>query len=143
CSPTAAAPARTCAAAGSSTSFSASSEAAAMTEAEWLAGENPALMLVYITMGPVRPVSDRKLRLLALAAIDPLRPYISDARFRDILDVEERDVEGTATREEVIRVRGTVDKVWRKADRRWKRLYDSGNSPPTPDELRSCFADMA
>ncbi len=68
----------------------------AMTEAEWLACENPTKMLRFLR----GKASERKLRLFAVARCRNVWESLSDERSRDAVEVAERFVDGQATQME-------------------------------------------
>ena len=81
-----------------------------MTEAEWLATDNVAAMLEYLSpASPAsdpwkhseRPASPRKLRLFACACCRLVWPQLTDPRSRRAVEVAERFADGLATSEEL------------------------------------------
>jgi hypothetical protein len=64
-----------------------------MTEQEWLHADDPAPMLKYLR----GKVSERKLRLFAVASCRRLGPLLKDPRINTALDVAERHADGAAT----------------------------------------------
>jgi hypothetical protein len=69
-----------------------------MTEQEWRSCDDPVFMLQNLAHGTV---SDRKLRLFACACCRRVWNLLSDARSRTAVDVAERFIEGTASRDEL------------------------------------------
>ena len=65
-----------------------------MTEAEWLACDNPEKMVEFCR----GKVSDRKLRLFAVACCRRLWNLLTDDRSVEALDICEKYVEGVASR---------------------------------------------
>ena len=88
-----------------------------MTEAEWLACDDPLVMIDHIG-GKVsdRKVSDRKLRLFACACARLVWHLLDDTRSRDAVEVAERFADGLATGDD-------LDTAWRLA------CCASGNVP--------------
>jgi hypothetical protein len=64
-----------------------------MTEAEWLSADDPGLMLDYLE----NRVSDRKLRLFAVACCRRLWPLLTDERSRDAVSAVEQYADGLAS----------------------------------------------
>jgi hypothetical protein len=118
----------------------ASEEGPLLTEGEWQTATVPGELIGYLT-GPPRRGSDRKLTLLALALVSPIRSFIQDRRFADVLAVAERSTEGAAAQEEVVRAATVGGRVAAAAKKRWRQLYEAGRPAPTPEELRAVFAD--
>jgi hypothetical protein len=65
-----------------------------MTEAEWLACDDPKKMLT----GLRRQCPERKLRLFAVACGRAIQPEFPDLRSRVAIDVAERYADGGATK---------------------------------------------
>jgi hypothetical protein len=65
-----------------------------MTEAEWLANMDPQWMLAFLGNGD--PLSDRKARLLACAAVRRVWHLLADDRSRRAVEVAERHADGQA-----------------------------------------------
>jgi len=79
-----------------------------MTEAEWLASDDPAAMLEWRRFGRpdgipawIEPASDRKLRLFACAGCRLVWPKLTGPRSRHAVLVAERFADGTATADEL------------------------------------------
>jgi hypothetical protein len=81
-----------------------------VTESEWLASENPARMLEWLTgtpgsgpanatglLAPPSPPSDRKLRLWACACCRQVWHLLTDVRSRKAVEAAERFADGAAT----------------------------------------------
>jgi hypothetical protein len=64
-----------------------------VTEQEWLHADDPAPMLIYARV----KVSERKMRLFAVASCRRLGPLLKDPRITTALDVAERYADGAAT----------------------------------------------
>jgi hypothetical protein len=73
-----------------------------MTEAEWLACEDPVPMLEFLR----GKASDRKLRLFACACCRRVRHLLPDRRSRKALEASERFADGLITAEKLQFVRG-------------------------------------
>jgi hypothetical protein len=76
-----------------------------MTEAQWLAGEDPEAMLGHLE-GKASP---RKLRLFACACCRRLWHLLEDARSREALEVSERFADGQAVEADV---QAAVARAW-------------------------------
>ena len=94
-----------------------------MTEAEWLACDDPLVMIDHIG-GKVsdrkvsdRKVSDRKLRLFACACARLVWHLLDDTRSRDAVEVAERFADGLATGEELVAAWNAAWNVVRSAAR--------------------------
>lgn len=71
-----------------------------MTEAEWLASDDPQAMLAHLNHGHGPEVSDRKLRLFACACARQAWHWLKDPRSRGAVEVAERYADGLATAQE-------------------------------------------
>jgi hypothetical protein len=67
------------------------------SEAEWLTCEDPSVMTGYVW----KQVSNRKMRLFALACCHRILEYMRDERSRRAVEVSERFAEGVASEEEL------------------------------------------
>ena len=93
---------------------------AAMTEAEWLACENPRTMLEFLRA----TASDRKLRLFAAAAFRRLAASLPDPRQRRGIETLGELAEGTITR-------AGCGGWRRRSDGLSRRMIGSPDPPPT------------
>jgi hypothetical protein len=88
-----------------------------MTEAEWLACEDPTKMLLFIkghrTMR--KPAKQRKQRLFAVACCRRLRPLLDDERTRRCIEVVESFADARATTEELQGAETETSEIWLKA----------------------------
>jgi hypothetical protein len=76
-----------------------------MTEAEWLASDDPAAMLRALSNAAVRlkgKARERKLRLFACACCRQVWGRLPSDRAREAVEVAERFADGAATREELL-----------------------------------------
>src|SRR5262245_1661340 len=99
-----------------------------MTEAQWLAGDDPVMMLKFAA----RKASPRKLRLFAVACCRRLfGDRIEDDRTRATLAVAERYADDRATKEDLVRARQPAgaarEHSWRAARAAWWTTY--GRAP--------------
>jgi hypothetical protein len=87
-----------------------------MTEAEWLACEEPTDMLLFIRQhrGMRRQKKQRKQRLFSVACCRRIWPLIGDARLRSCVEVAERFADGRATSEELRAAEAEASAVWSK-----------------------------
>src|SRR5262249_42295447 len=80
-----------------------------MTEAEWLASDDPRELLKY----PRRKLSRRKVRLFAVACCARAIELLADERTRRLLDMTERFADGLVTESELASAsqasRGAID----------------------------------
>jgi hypothetical protein len=83
-----------------------------MTEAEWLAGVEPAPLLEHLE----GHVSDRKYRLLVCACCRAIWPWLNDPRSREAVETSERFADGEADAGELEQFRG----------RAWQAVKDLG-----------------
>lgn len=83
-----------------------------MTEDEWMASENPQVMLDFLCGNKT---SERKLRLVAVACYRRILHLVADQRSVDAVLIAERSIEGTASKEEI-----------RNAARAARQAYDEG-----------------
>ncbi len=72
-----------------------------MTEAEWLACEDPRRMLGFVRGDKRNPLPERRSRLFGVACCRRLLHLIVDSRSRKALEVTERYADGTATTDEL------------------------------------------
>ena len=73
----------------------------AMTEAEWLAGEDPETMLGFVRGTERNRLPERKSRLFGVACCRQLGSLVVDARSRNALNVAERYADGDATADDL------------------------------------------
>ncbi len=76
-----------------------------MTEAEWLACNDPTPMLDWLT-GRIPPPSERKIRLLLAGCARQVWDRIPPREMREAVEIAERYADGTAALEELSRSRG-------------------------------------
>jgi hypothetical protein len=109
-----------------------------MTEAEWLACEDPTRMLEFLR----GKVSERKLRLIACAVVRQIWEYVAqDSRSRQSVEVAERFADGLATADELARAhefaRYATDEMEFRGDRvelltgyaaAWTSLVSAGDA---------------
>lgn len=86
-----------------------------MTEVKWLSSDDAPVMLEYI----LGRVSQRKLRLFAVACARKLSSLLSDKRFRALIDVAERFADGQASPEELEAAGKAVDPLLAPMDHAW------------------------
>jgi hypothetical protein len=88
-----------------------------MTEAEWLACDDPAEMLRFIKgrRAMRKRVKQRKQRLFAVACCRRLRPLLDDERSRRGIEVVEAFADGQATIEELRMTEAEATAIWSKS----------------------------
>jgi hypothetical protein len=88
-----------------------------MTEAEWLACEDPLDLLLFIRQhrGMRRQTKQRKQRLFSAACCRRIWALISDPASRASVEVAERFADGLVTGEELRAAEGVVVSAWLKA----------------------------
>jgi len=84
-----------------------------MTEAEWLASNDPEQMLCYFRVKDRRP--SRKFRLYAVACCHYIWHLVPDPRSRMVVEVAERYADALATEEELRRAAESAEVVHRQA----------------------------
>jgi hypothetical protein len=77
-----------------------------MTEAEWLAADDPGKLLNYLRRAKRRTPSDRKLRLFACACCRRIWRFLNDRRSRRAVEMAERYADGEAPLSELERAEG-------------------------------------
>jgi hypothetical protein len=80
-----------------------------MDEAEWLKGTDPTPMLRFLETGG--GVSDRKLRLFAVACCRRVRSLMRAKESQNVLEATERFADGLASREEFCEARLWMDEL--------------------------------
>ena len=75
-----------------------------MTEDQWLSCTDPTPMLEFLR----GKVSDRKLRLFSVACVRRLTGLFPNAALRDVVEFGERDADGLASKQEMLRVQDSV-----------------------------------
>jgi hypothetical protein len=93
-----------------------------MTEAQWLACDNPAQMLKLVRDG----TSERRLRLFACACCRRIWYLLADERSRIGVEVAERLAEGLVPRDELEEVAGEASAVFYEASEKSDSLSNSG-----------------
>jgi hypothetical protein len=85
-----------------------------MTEAEWLACEDPTDVLLFIKQhrGMRRQKKQRKQRLFSVACCRRIWPLIGDHRSRACVEVAERFADGRATGEDLRAAEAEASAVW-------------------------------
>jgi hypothetical protein len=87
-----------------------------MTEAEWLACDDPVAPMLNFLRGKA---SDRKLRLFAVACCQRVRTSLPDERCGKTIDTAERFADGLATADELRRAAAEADSVRQDATGTW------------------------
>jgi hypothetical protein len=98
-----------------------------MTETEWMTGNDPAPMLQEALR---RKVSDRRLRLFAVAVIQKIEHLVVDVRSQKAVRMAERFADGAATAGALARARRQAERAEAEANERIEALIDS--SPRVP-----------
>src|SRR5437870_3592892 len=97
-----------------------------MTEQEWLAGNDPKLMLKSLC----GKASNRKLRLFAVACCNRIRPVLNDPLCDKLIDLAERFADGNTTEAKLDNVRGKVAgkyyDPWHGSGCEWQQIDDIG-----------------
>jgi hypothetical protein len=84
-----------------------------MIEAEWLACSDPKPMLALVR----GKVSERKLRLFAVACCRNIWELLRDKRCRQAVDIAERFADGLATLEELSAAHADCERAWQQCTR--------------------------
>ncbi len=94
-----------------------------MTEAEWLACDDPQTMLAFLN----GRASERKLRLFACACCRRIWPYLQEKASKRIVEVSEEYADGHATRRK-------LQSAWEKADMAYEGIHlgGGGDTDQTP-----------
>jgi hypothetical protein len=94
-------------------SYASRREEVGMTEAEWIACNDPKPMLEFVR----GKLSDRKLRLFAVGCCRMIWKLLADRRSRLAVEVAERFADGQAVLEELESARAGGEKAWQESNR--------------------------
>jgi hypothetical protein len=95
-----------------------------MTEAEWLACDNPMPMLEFLR----GKVSDRKLRLFACACCRRLWHLMPESYSRRAVEASERYADGSAGAQELLSARSEADRYMRQVPREYAPFVTTDSS---------------
>ena len=110
-----------------------------MTEAEWLASDDPAAMARFAA----RP-GDRRMRLFACACCRLIWPLLTDRRSREAIDVTERHAVGLAGDPELATAADHALAARRKKEERWRALTTGPGTAQTKRDRTAAFGkDLA
>jgi hypothetical protein len=111
-----------------------------MTEAEWLACDEPSAILRFLADRRMR----RKLRLIGCACCRKVWPLLADAESRTAVEVAERFADGQASEQDrraaVHAVRQSASRLMSPEER---RVYFSWGAPPGSNAARAALAAHA
>src|SRR4051794_40505396 len=103
-----------------------------MTEAEWLACEDPMPMLAFA----FELMSQRKLRLFAVAAARLVWGLLAGARSREAVETAERFADGEATDDELAAAADAADEAQFEI---WQQAGGSNRHPDYPEEWHAAL----
>ena len=106
-----------------------------MTEADWLSCHNPQKMLEFVR----GQVSQRKLRLFAVACCRRHWDKLTEQGSRDAVELAERYADGSVPKEELVSAWLIAEEV---RQRRWE-AWSSSSDPTSAQEIAAHFADAA
>ncbi len=115
----------------------AAGEGMAVTEAEWLACENPASVLEYLR----ERVADRKLRLFACGCCRAIWHLIDDGHCRQAVEIAERFADGQSTQRQVAAAYRRASGATTAANKAAAMTCDALIGTSTAIEIAVCAAD--